>query len=212
MLPIINPVGVAPMYLSLLGPVDQPTNRGVAQRVALNAALMLLGAMFVGSQVLSFFGISLPIVRVGGGLLVPAAAWKLLNDPQADQVKEAVGQTERSSHELLHNSFFPLTFPFTVGPGSLSAAITLGATMSFQGPVNIAGSTAMVAGVALTAAVIYLSYRFAPQLVERLGSVGTVVLLRFSAFILLCVGVQIVWDGAAALIVELTGKIAQARG
>lgn len=211
LLPIINPIGVAPMYLTLRGPVDEKTNRRVAKRVALHAGLMLLASMFVGAQVLSFFGISLPIVRVGGGLIVAAAAWKLLNDPHADKVTEAVGRTARAPSEVLEHSFFPLTFPFTVGPGSLSAAITLGATLSFHKPAQIANAVAMAVGVGITAVAIYLGYRFAPQLVRGLGSVGTTVLLRFSAFILLCVGVQIVWDGAAELVLDLAKDLARLR-
>ncbi|MGA0611311.1 MarC family protein [Caldimonas sp. KR1-144] len=211
LLPIINPIGVAPMYLTLRGPVDERTNRRVAKRVALHAGLMLLAAMFIGAQVLSFFGISLPIVRVGGGLIVAAAAWKLLYDPHADKVTEPVGRTARSPAEVLQHSFFPLTFPFTVGPGSLSAAITLGATMSFHRPAQVAMAVAMSVGVGLTTVAIYLGYRFAPQLVRGLGSVGTTVLLRFSAFILLCVGVQIVWDGAAELVLELARELARLR-
>ena len=211
LLPIINPVGVAPIYLSLLGRVDQATNRYVAQRVGINAIFVLLVAMFGGAQLLGFFGISLPIVRVAGGLIVAATAWSLLSDPNADSATEDVGHAERSSTDVLRNSFYPLTFPFTVGPGSIAAAITLGAALSARRATfntQLASHVGMGLGVVLTASVIYLCYRYAPQLVRALGSVGTTVLLRFSAFILLCVGVQIVWDGVADLVLELSREMA----
>lgn len=210
LLPIINPVGVAPIYLSLLGRVDEATNRQVARRVGINAIFVLAIAMFGGAQLLGFFGISLPIVRVAGGLIVAATAWKLLNDPNADSATEEVGHTARSSADVLRNSFYPLTFPFTVGPGSIAAAITLGATLSTRRvkfDTLLASHVGMAAGIVLTASIIYLCYRYAPQLVRALGSVGTTVLLRFSAFILLCVGVQIVWDGAADLVLELSREL-----
>jgi multiple antibiotic resistance protein len=210
LLPIINPVGVAPIYLSLLGRVDDRTNRQVARRVGINAIFVLLAAMFGGAQLLGFFGISLPIVRVAGGLIVAATAWKLLNDPHADSATEEVGHTERSPADVLRNSFYPLTFPFTVGPGSIAASITLGAALSAQRTkfnTMLASHIGMGVGILITASVIYLCYRFAPQLVRALGSVGTTVLLRFSAFILLCVGVQIVWDGAADLVLELSREL-----
>ncbi|RZU00880.1 MarC family protein [Rivibacter subsaxonicus] len=210
LLPIINPIGVAPMYLALLGPVDETTGKRVAKRVGINAALVLLGAMFIGAQLLRMFGISLPIVRVAGGLIVAATAWKLLGDPQVDRATESVGHhSVRDPAVLMEHSFYPLTFPFTVGPGSIAASITLGATLSFSKPVGIANGAAMAVGVGLTAYTIYLCYRFAPRLVRVLGSVGTTVLLRFSAFILLCVGVQIVWDGLADLVLEVSREVRQ---
>ncbi|MEN9543476.1 MAG: hypothetical protein RLZZ598_309 [Pseudomonadota bacterium] len=210
LLPIINPIGIAPMYLTLLGPVDEATGKKVAKRVGANAALVLLAAMFIGAQVLQLFGISLPTVRVAGGLIVAATAWKLLGDPRADRATESVGHhSVRDPAALMEHSFYPLTFPFTVGPGSIAASITLGATLSFSKPTRIANSVAMAVGVCLTAYAIYLCYRFAPRLVRALGSVGTTVLLRFSAFILLCVGVQIVWDGLADLVLEVAHEVRQ---
>jgi len=149
-------------------------------------------------------------VRVAGGLIVAATAWKLLNDPNVDSATEEVGHTARSSADVLRNSFYPLTFPFTVGPGSIAAAITLGAALSARRTgfeELLISHLGMGLGIVLTVSVIYLCYRYAPQLVRALGSVGTTVLLRFSAFILLCVGVQIVWDGAADLMLELSREL-----
>ncbi|HEV7856630.1 MAG TPA: MarC family protein, partial [Herminiimonas sp.] len=84
LLPILNPFGNAPVFASLLGNVSRPAEVRMARQVALNCFIMLLGAMFIGSHVLMFFGISLPIVRIGGGILVAATGWRLLHDNGQD--------------------------------------------------------------------------------------------------------------------------------
>ncbi|MDB5733992.1 MAG: antibiotic resistance protein [Alphaproteobacteria bacterium] len=189
--PIINPVGSAPIFLSL----TNASERGaLAWRVARNSFILLLASVVVGSHVLEFFGISVPVLRIGGGLVVTSFGWKLLNSGIADGHDEAAraGATD---------SFYPLTMPLTVGPGSISVAITLGS----QRPKEVAAEylallgSAVVAGLVAIAATIYLCYRFSEPLVRRLGVSGTNVVVRLSAFILLCIGIQIIWSGWSEL-------------
>lgn len=203
LLPIVNPVGNAPIFLSLTHATDDVAARRVARRVGINCLLLLVATLFIGSTVLRLFGISLAVVRVGGGLLVAANGWRLLHDTAADSIKAAVAASQEpgmSEAELAKRSFYPIAFPLTVGPGTISAAITLGAHMPVVGVERLAVGVASALGAGVTASVIFLCYRFAPLLVRRLGDVGTTVLLRLSAFILLCVGVQITWAGMAELI------------
>src|SRR5471032_1368882 len=125
LLPIVNPLGSAPIFLSMTADLPVAARRRLAFVVARHATLLLAAAMLVGSYVLRLFGVSLPIVRVGGGLLVTATGWRLLHDaarPLAD-----ARPTDAWEREAERRAFFPLTFPLTVGPGSISVAITLGA-------------------------------------------------------------------------------------
>jgi multiple antibiotic resistance protein len=162
--------------------------------------------MFVGSYVLSFFGISSPVVRVGGGLLVIAAGWRLLQD---DHVEPAATPpvNEAWERELGRRGFYPLTFPLTVGPGSVSVAVTLGAAGApgHRG-FSPAALVLTLIGVGVVALTIYLSFRYASRLIHVLGETGTVVFLRLSAFILVCVGVSIFWSGVLGLIEPLLGR------
>jgi len=199
--PIVNPVGGAPLFLALTHQSTVAERHALAARVAFDCFLLLLGSLFVGSHVLEFFGITLPVVRVGGGLVVIAFAWKLLN-PTEDATKQgAAGGGEQAIRPI--DAFYPLTMPLTVGPGSISVAITLGS----QRP-NVPGGIAhlallgggAVAGLLAIAVTIYLCYRFADRIVAALGASGTNVLMRLSAFILLCIGIQIVWNGYSALV------------
>ena len=206
LLPILNPIAIAPIFLSMTGPLDPGFASKLAKRIALNCFFLLMGAVFVGSYVLDFFGISLPIVRVAGGIVVAMAGWKLLNDQGQDKLRNSVAASHDgrwSNEELRRRSFYPFSFPLTVGPGTLAASITLGTQMPHK-PVDwLITSIASALGVLLTSLVIYLCYRFARNMERFLGDVGATVLLRLSAFILLCIGIEIGWAGISALIEDL---------
>jgi multiple antibiotic resistance protein len=196
--PIVNPVGSAPLFLGLTQFCSDTQRSVLARSVAINSFFLLLGSMFMGSHVLEFFGISLPVVRIGGGLVVTAFGWKLLNDAPHEGASAAA-----AANATIPDSFYPLTMPLTVGPGSISVAISLGSArpkvLNFEHLIPLAG--AAVAGIVLIVITVYLSYRFAERLVRLLGPVGTNVLMRLSAFIMLCIGIQILWSGWG----ELTG-------
>jgi multiple antibiotic resistance protein len=194
LLPIVNPFGSAPIFLSMTADLPVAARRRLAVIVARYSALLLTAAMLIGSFVLELFGVSLPIVRVGGGLLVTANGWRLLNDT-GGEVKMG-GPVEAWEREAERRAFYPLTFPLTVGPGSISVAITLGARARHQNFEVIAD----LVGVVIVACTVWFSYRFASRLIAYLGETGTVVIMRLSSFILLCIGVSIIWSGLVDLI------------
>ena len=199
LLPIVNPLGSAPIFLSMTADLPATARRHLASVVARHAFLLLTAAMLIGSYVLRIFGVSLPIVRVAGGLLVTASGWRLLNDGAAPVA--AAPPAEAWEREAARRAFYPLTFPLTVGPGSLSVAITLGArAATSQGGWSTSEVIADLAGVALVSLTVWLSYRFASRLIAYLGETGTTVFLRLSSFILLCVGVSIIWSGVVDLV------------
>ena len=198
--PIVNPFGGAPVFLGLTDGCTERERNSLARRVAINSALLLAGSMLIGSHVLVFFGITLPVVRIAGGLVVIAFGWKLLQsgvDADDEHAKGAAGPSTAM------DSFYPLTMPLTVGPGSIAVAIALGsqwpsATREVGRLAPLAGS-AMVAVIAI-ALTVYVCYRFAERIIGLLGKSGTNVVVRLSAFILLCIGIQILWTGYHALV------------
>ena len=199
--PIVNPVGNAPIFLSLTRGASPGTRLLLARRIAINGFILLVVSMLLGTYILAFFGISLPAVQIGGGLVLSAAGWSLLHRaPDGTVTESPVAQSEAG---LLHQSFYPLTLPLTVGPGSLSVAVTLGANTPrrvSQGVVLVVASLLVPAMIGLS---IYLSYRWSDRLERLLGQSSMSVFLRLSAFMLLCIGVQIVWNGVSALWVTL---------
>lgn len=206
LIPIVNPLGAAPIFLSMTSRYTSRERALLARRIGIYCFFLLLASMFIGTYVLDFFGVSLPIVRVCGGLLVAAAGWKLLNDANAGDSGEPIGdateaieETPQRRDELRQRAFFPLSFPFTVGPGAITVAITLGVGIHDERAHRIVLPLASMAGVAVVAAIVYLVDRYADQALRLIGRTGTVVFMRLSAFILLCLGAQILWDGATGL-------------
>ncbi|MBV8978342.1 MAG: NAAT family transporter [Alphaproteobacteria bacterium] len=195
--PIVSPIAGAPVFLGLTQFASDKHRNELALAVALNSFFLLLGALFVGSHVLAFFGISLPIVRVAGGLVLAAFGWKLLNsDERPDGNRDP-----KSTTAAVPDAFYPLTMPLTVGPGSISVAITLGSQRRTTDDLAylLQAGAAAVLGILAIALSIFLCYRFAERTVAMLGRSGTNVVVRLSAFIELCIGIQILWDGWSAL-------------
>lgn len=200
LLPIINPLGTAPIFTSTAGGNPLVTQR-LARQVAINGWIILIVSMLVGTYVLELFGISLPIVRIGGGLLVAATGWRMLNSSAEDDVTAAVARESLplSDEEIVRRSFFPLSFPLTTGPGAIAASIALGAKLPKTPALYLLGAVVAVLGATLTMAVVYLIYRNASTLLRRLGPVGTLVMMRLVAFILFCIGIEILWTGWSEL-------------
>lgn len=201
--PILNPPAVAPIFLSLTEGASLATRAALAKRIALNALMMLVIAMTLGHIVLAFFGISLAIVRVGGGMLVIASAWRLVNSPDGGTGHAAQLAEPFTSEMARARAFYPLTFPISCGPGTIAAAITVGASLrddqTATSMVRLAGSLPALLLVSFS---LFLCLRFAARFLHKLGESGTAVFMRLSAFILLCLGVQIVWDGISELLLQ----------
>jgi multiple antibiotic resistance protein len=203
LLPIVNPFGSAPIFLSMTADLPGEARRRLANVVARYAFLLMTGAMLIGSYVLNLFGVSLPIVRVGGGLLVCANGWRLLNSDDSTRRSGEPTAADAWEREVERRGFYPLTFPLTVGPGSVSIAITLGARTGSRGLMGGGEIVADLIGVVLVSFIVYLSYRFSSRVIALMGETGTAVFLRLSSFILLCVGVSIVWSGIVDLLQPL---------
>lgn len=200
LLPIINPLSTAPVFIATVG-ADQQVAKRLARQVAINSWFVVVGSILIGTYVLAIFGISLPVVRVGGGLLVAATAWRMLNRTEDDDVHAAAAAqaSELSQAEVVRRSFFPITFPLTTGPGTIAASIALGANIPSTPVLYVAGAIVAGAGAALVSLVLYLLFGNSAKVVGWLGEVGMLVMTRLMAFILLCIGIQIMWTGWAEL-------------
>ncbi|MBV8709572.1 MAG: NAAT family transporter [Acidobacteriaceae bacterium] len=197
--PIVNPLGNTPIFLSLTPGYSSDARTVLSRKIALNSFWLLTGSMLIGSHILTFFGISIPVVQVGGGLVVMFTGWTLLQQREAEQSRTHEAKKKITKEDIANRAFYPLTLPLTVGPGSISVALTLGVNEALQRS-NLVRLIAAIVGPALVAITIYLSYRFAERLARVLGETAMNVIVRLTSFILLCIGVQIVWGGIRALI------------
>jgi multiple antibiotic resistance protein len=194
LLPIVNPLGMAPIFAEMTLGYDTGIRRTVAMRVAVNGVVLLVASLFIGSYILQFFGISLAAVQVGGGLVVTVAGWQILNRP--GEQKDGQLQAPPSRERILSQAFYPLTMPLTVGPGCIAVALTLGSNIHEERHLQlIVSALAAVIGILLIGITIFLCYRFSDKLQRLFGPLGSSIVIRLSAFILVCIGIQIMFNG-----------------
>lgn len=191
---IINPYGLAFIFLNRTSDLTEAERRLVARRIALYSFGVLITSLFGGSAILGFFGISLPALRIAGGLVVAVAGWAMLQAP-SEEPHERPGPA-LGFEAAIGMAFFPLCVPLTTGPGTIAAAIALAANWQsdLQGLVLSAAASLLIA--AAIAATIYHAYSHASTMARLFGLEGTRVITRLSAFLLLCVGVEIMLTGA----------------
>ncbi len=197
LMPIVNPLGMAPIFAEMTLGYPESVRRTVAMRVAINGTLLLVGSLFFGSYVLEFFGVSLAAVQVGGGLVVTVSGWRILNSQttSTEPVASAPGVDR-----IYSIAFYPLTMPLTVGPGSIAVAITLGSNLHEETHLQlIVSALVAVIGILLIGLSIFLCYWLSNRLERALGPTGTSILIRLSAFIVVCIGIQIMFNGLKAL-------------
>lgn len=205
--PVVNPVGDAPIFLSLTRHYPQSTQRILAKRIAAYGFALLASSLIFGSTILAFFGITLGIMQIAGGLVVASTGWTLLNQQEEEPVEKNVPDTVE---DALQHAFFPLTLPITVGPGCISIAITIGAHLRSReqglGHGGIRNFVAALTGMFLVCLLVAVCYGNAGRLVQLLGKSGTSILTRLSAFVLLAIGVQIIWNGLVSVAPQLLGS------
>ena len=207
MLPILNPVSVSAIFLTLTEGASKETRRVIATRIAINVTLLTIFFMLVGSYMLDMFGLSIDIVRLGGGLLVAVIGWNMINTNSSE------GRTEKLAEAFTpemarRRAFYPLTFPLTYGPGSLAATITIGVSLlDRHSPaltvVNVAGAAV---GSIVVGIVLLVCNRYADNLLKPHTATGTIFFLPLSASISLCLGIQIAWSGLGNMISEAIGR------
>ena len=214
LLPLINPCGSALVFIGLAGEAPPETYRSLARRIAVNNVIFLGIFELLGSAILNFFGISLPIVQVAGGIVIAAIGWGVLNekDSQAsarDKREAAVMRSEdMRANDTLPNLekklFYPFTFPVTSGPGTLVVLITLSARFADRVRLyNILGHAGLFLAIVVLSAMVYVCYAYAPRITRAISPATAHGILRVIGFIVICIGVQIGWNGLTVLLHSL---------
>jgi multiple antibiotic resistance protein len=193
--PILNPPAMAPVFFQLTSGVPRQRNR-LAARIGFYTFCFLTSLLLVGGWLLKLLGISIPVISVAGGLLLFHSAWHMLNrDPRMSDSEKAEIQGS-----MMDKAFFPLTLPVTAGPGAMAVTLSLVPKGGFFELTTAVKFLATAVGIGLAAATVYIFYRFSAAVIRKLGRTGEATISQISAFILLAVGVQIVWNGLSELI------------
>jgi len=200
MFPVVNPPGAALVFLGLTQDATPEIRNYLAGRVALNSFIVLVSSLLLGALILQFYGISIPILRVAGGFIVAVSGWKLLNEGSHKSVLESTNEISKA--EILNRAFYPLTLPLTTGPGTIAVVISLGLSKgsSTNWPDEIIFVIACLLAIVAIAVMILFCFRYADRIQRLLGRGGTDIAVRLFAFILFCLGVQILWAGASDLL------------
>lgn len=197
LLSIINPLGGAFIFLGATEGMPRALRNRLARWVAIHGFVLLNVSLYVGAYVLEFFGISMPVLRVAGGIIIATTGWGLLHAddrPQADRARQLAPGRPPSQM-----AFYPLTMPLTTGPGTISVAISLGTNRPPGAEGLLRFALAATFTTVFICALIYLAYRSAERVGRAIGPTGTTILLRLSAFLLFCIGIQVFWNGVHEL-------------
>jgi len=198
--PVVNPPGTALVFLTLTRGADPSVRRELAWRVARNSFAVLVCSLLGGALILRFYGISIPVLRVAGGYIVAVAGWRLLHQGSHKDVESSDEQGLRGT--LLDQAFYPLTLPLTTGPGTIAVVISIG----LSHPANMGAGeqllfiVASLAAITVIAGSVFVCFAYADRVQALIGPGGTDIAVRLSAFILFCLGVQILWSGGSELL------------
>jgi multiple antibiotic resistance protein len=197
--PVVNPPGSALVFLTMTKRASTDTRHFLARRVAINSFFVMAGSLLAGAFILQIYGISVPILRIAGGLVVAASGWTLLNSGSS---KEEATLASEPKPDYASQAFYPLTLPLTTGPGTIAVMVSLGLSRSAYSD-HAQHFRFFASGLLATltiAIAVYFCFAFSDWVAKVLGRGGTDIAVRLSAFILFCLGVQIVWTGASDLI------------
>lgn len=206
---VVNPIGAAMFFLTITSGATRAQRMTLSNKVCIYFLIMALGTLCAGSFVLSFFGISLGVLRVAGGLILFSAGWLALNNTSSssegeEEVESTAGAHKpRTDQDWMKLAFYPFTMPLTLGPGAIAVTTAIGTSMNFTIP-NVIGAFAAALANAL---IVWLCFRYADRITEILGPSGSDAIGRIFSFILVCLGVQIFWTGFSELWLTLVSSL-----
>jgi multiple antibiotic resistance protein len=205
LLPLVNPLGSALVFLGFVGNVPDSVFRDLARKIAISTTIFMLVIELVGTGLLEFFGISLPVVQVAGGLVLASMGWSLLNQQESSVNPDRTVVREDNFLSIEQQVFYPLTFPVTVGPGCIVVMLTLSAHASVKPGVlqNVIAHLGISLALVALSLTVYVCYRYAPKITQRISPQTAHGILRIIAFVLLCIGVQITWNGVETLLKQV---------
>lgn len=206
---VVNPIGAAMFFLTITSGATRAQRMTLSNKVCIYFLSMALVTLCAGSFVLSFFGISLGVLRVAGGLILFSAGWLALNNTSSssegeEEVESTAGAHKpRTDQDWMKLAFYPFTMPLTLGPGAIAVTTAIGTSMNFTIP-NVIGAFAAALANAL---IVWLCFRYADRITEILGPSGSDAIGRIFSFILVCLGVQIFWTGFSELWLTLVSSV-----
>lgn len=196
--PIVNPIGNSFIVNSLIedGANDEKHRNELVKKVAIYSLMLGLGCLLIGRFILMAFSLSIPIIQIGGGLMICKTAWELLSDDKPKKTNSD-DKDKLANIDVESNLFYPITFPITMGSGSISVIFTLAANATVDRNLFHTALNYVSVGLAILVicCLIYVFLLKADKIVKRLGPSGNQVINKLIAFLTLCIGIQILVTG-----------------
>lgn len=195
---IVNPFSVMPLFLTLTAGMSEEKRAAYAARVSRNAALIMLVTLFLGGLIMEFFGISLPALRIAGGLIVAFLGFNLIF-PSPRIVTSAPASASGPEQDY---SFMPLAFPSLTGAGTIAVIISFSSRIAAEQTLvqKIIGHCTVVVAILTVTFIIWALFRISTRLVGILGKEGLDAMSRIMGLMLVCVGVELLADGIKAIV------------
>jgi multiple antibiotic resistance protein len=189
LLPIANPFSTAPIFLSLTRSMSAQEKRRIARRTSLYLFFILTASFLAGTLIMRFFGISIPGLRIAGGILIMKFGLSSMGGSSSDTASDG----EKSDARDI--AFTPLAIPSLSGPGAIAATISLASVV--DAPIDY---PAAILGILILAVVSFIILSQSYRITKFLGEDGMNILVNIMGFIILCIGVQFVVDGVVEVV------------
>jgi multiple antibiotic resistance protein len=196
--PVVNPIGTALILSGMTTGTDPTVWKAMSRKIAAYSFLVLTSFYVFGSLILQLFGITIPIVQVSGGIVLAVMGWQMLNGSSGDS-GSADGRPHDTGTSIVVKSFYPYTFPITVGPGGLAVAMTFGAHVQRHTSMGLAERVGGVIGIFAMCATVYLCFANLQYINKKIPPAAVKAISKMLAFFVICIGVQILWEGIRAL-------------
>jgi len=200
--PVVNPVGSAFMVSPFFANLDDKEKKNAVKKITFYAFSICTVALFAGHWILALFGISIPIVQLGGGIMICKMGWEFISDGNKPDDKQVTAKEASDHHLSIENKlFYPLSFPITTGAGTISVLFTLSAH-SARSDFNeyLISTGAILLAIVTMCFLVYLFYLNTKRIIHILGERGEMIINRISAFLIFCVGLQIAFSGIVTLL------------
>lgn len=199
---IVNPIGMSAVFLTMTKQFSFIERKKISKNIVIYGSILLITVFYLGSYILRFFGISLAALQIAGGLIIFSSSWGMLHSEEKENSDD-----QMDSKTVEDISFFPLTMPLTTGAGAIATTIALSANINATEHNYIfLDYIAATIGIICVLFTTYFCYVFSDRILGKLGKNGTVVVTKLTAFILIAIGVTIMWSGLRTLILSVILK------
>ena len=196
-LPIVNPPGAVPLVMTVAAHLPAAERLRQIRRACVYTFVMMAGFLLAGGLIMSFFGISVPGMRIAGGMIVASLGFQMLF-PSAPLPSR---ELERETGHKADIAFTPLAMPGLAGAGTFAVIMSLSSQASARlGFERVLDFTAVLLAIVIVALLCFATLRAAERLQRVLGPTGMIALTRLTGFLMVCIGVQFIIDGLTAIL------------